>query len=76
MPSFLLRHRSGSGSRTFFPFLASTALAGGVLSLAYLAISAARVGLGLESALARSIPYGAAIASGALAVLPDWLASL
>jgi Flp pilus assembly protein protease CpaA len=51
-------------------------LAGGVLSLAYLAVSAARVGLGQEAALVRSIPYGAAIAAGALAMLPDWLASL
>jgi prepilin peptidase CpaA len=57
-------------------FLASTALAGGVLSLAYLAVSAARVGLGQEDALVRSIPYGAAIAAGALAMLPDWLATL
>jgi prepilin peptidase CpaA len=63
------------GFETLLPFLAATALAGGVLSLAYLAFSAARVGLGQEAAIARSIPYGAAIASGALAVLPDWLAS-
>ena len=56
-------------------FLAATALAGGVLSLAYLAVSAAKIVLGQEAALARTIPYGAAIAAGALAVLPDWLAS-
>ena len=64
------------GFETLLPFLAATALAGGVLSLTYLAFSAAKVGLGQESALARTVPYGAAIAVGALAVLPDWLASL
>jgi prepilin peptidase CpaA len=64
------------GFETLLPFLAATALAGGVLSLTYLAFSAAKVGLGQESALARTVPYGAAIAAGALAVLPDWLASL
>ena len=64
------------GFENLLPFLAATALAGGVLSLTYLAVSAAKVGLGQESALARTVPYGAAIAAGALAVLPDWLASL
>ena len=63
------------GFDSLLPFLAGTAMAGGVLSLAYLAFSAARVGLGQESALARTVPYGAAIAAGALQVLPDWLAS-
>ncbi len=63
------------GFDSLLPFLAGTAIAGGVLSLAYLAFSAARVGLGQESALARTVPYGAAIAAGALQVLPDWLAS-
>ena len=64
------------GFDSLLPFLAGTALAGGVLSLAYLGFSAARVRLGQDTALARSIPYGAAIAAGALAVLPDWLAAL
>jgi prepilin peptidase CpaA len=64
------------GFENLLPFLAATALAGGVLSLAYLAFSAARVGLGQETVIARNVPYGAAIATGGLAVLPDWLASL
>ena len=64
------------GFGTLLPFLAATALAGGVLSLTYLAFSAAKIGLGQESVLARTVPYGAAIAAGALAVLPDWVASL
>ena len=64
------------GFENLLPFLAATALAGGVLSLAYLAFSAAKVGLGRESTIARTVPYGAAIAAGGLAVLPDWLASL
>ncbi len=63
------------GFENLLPFLAATALAGGVLSLTYLAVSAAKVGLGQESVLARTVPYGAAIAAGALAVLPDWLVS-
>ncbi len=64
------------GFETLPPFLAATALAGGVLSLAYLAVSAARVGLGQTTELARTVPYGAAVAAGALATLPDWLAAL
>jgi prepilin peptidase CpaA len=63
------------GFEGLLPFLAATALAGGMLSLAYLTVSAVKVGLGQEAALARTVPYGAAIAAGALAVLPDWLAS-
>ena len=63
------------GFENLLPFLAATALAGGVLSLACLAFSAARVGLGQETVIARNVPYGAAIAAGGLAVLPDWLAS-
>jgi prepilin peptidase CpaA len=63
------------GFETLLPFLAATALAGGVLSLACLAFSAARVRLGQETVLAREVPYGAAIAAGGLAVLPDWLAA-
>jgi prepilin peptidase CpaA len=64
------------GFETLLPFLAATALAGGFLSLIYLAFSAARVGLGQESAIARTVPYGAAIAAGGLTVVPDWLALL
>lgn len=64
------------GFENLLPFLAATALAGGVLSLAYLAFSAAKVGLGQGSVIARTVPYGAAIAAGGLTVLPDWLASL
>ncbi len=57
------------------PFLPATALAGGVLSLCYLTIGAAKLQLGLESERARTIPYGAAMATGALAILPDWIAA-
>ncbi len=64
------------GFDSLLPFLAGTALAGGVLSLAYLGFSAAKAQLDANSQFARTIPYGAAIATGALAVLPDWLASL
>jgi prepilin peptidase CpaA len=64
------------GFDNLLPFLAGTALAGGVLSLACLAAGAVRAQLGQETALARTIPYGAAIMAGALAVLPEWLASL
>ena len=64
------------GFENLLPFLAATALAGGVLSLAYLAFSAARVGLCQETVIARNVPYGAAIAAGGLAALPDWLALL
>ena len=64
------------GFENLLPLLAATALAGGVISLSHLAFYATRVRLGQEAALARSIPYGAAIAAGALAELPDWLASL
>ena len=64
------------GFETLLPFLAATALAGGVLSLTYLAFSAAKVGLGQKASIARTVPYGAAIAAGGLAVIPDWLASL
>ena len=63
------------GFETLLPFLAATALAGGVLSLACLAFSAARVRLGQEAVIARDVPYGAAIAAGGLAVVPDWLAA-
>jgi prepilin peptidase CpaA len=64
------------GFDSLLPFLAGTALAGGLLSLAWLAVSAASIQMGRETALARTVPYGAAIAAGALAVLPDWLAAV
>ncbi len=55
------------------PLLAATALAGGVLALAYVTGHLVRVQLGITSKPARTIPYGAAIAFGALAVYPGWL---
>lgn len=58
------------------PFLAATALAGGALSLGYLGAAVAKGQFGLEAAPPRVVPYGAAIATGALAVLPDWLAAI
>lgn len=64
------------GFDSLLPFFAATALAGGVLSLAWLAMSAASMQMGRTTALARDIPYGAAIAAGALAVFPDWLAAV
>ena len=64
------------GFDSLLHFLAGTALAGGVLSLACLAASAVKVQLGSEQAFARTIPYGAAIATGGLAALPDWLAAI
>jgi len=63
------------GFDQLLPFLASVALAGGVLSLAYMAANAMRTEFGWPFSDTRSVPYGAAIAAGALAVLPDWLAS-
>lgn len=62
------------GPDSLLPFLAATALAGGVLSLVFLAASSARRSLGQETALVSHIPYGAAIATGGLATMPQWLA--
>jgi prepilin peptidase CpaA len=63
------------GFNSLLPFLAATALAGGALSLFTLAASAAGAQFGLIATPTRTIPYGAAIATGALAVFPDWLAA-
>ncbi len=63
------------GFDALLPFLAATALAGGVLALCYLTIGAAKLQLGLESERSGTIPYGAAMATGALAILPDWIAT-
>jgi prepilin peptidase CpaA len=61
------------GFHSLLPFIAATALAGGALSLFTLAAGAAGAQFGLIAAPVRTIPYGAAIATGALAVYPDWL---
>ncbi len=61
---------------SILPFLAGVALAGGVLTLAYLAVNALRTQLGAASARPKTIPYGAAIAAGALAVFPEWFAAI
>jgi prepilin peptidase CpaA len=63
------------GFDKILPFIASVAFAGGLLALAYLAANALRVHFGWPSSDVRTVPYGAAIAAGALAVLPDWLAA-
>jgi prepilin peptidase CpaA len=64
------------GFENILPLLAWIALAGGLLSLICLACHAIRARFGLASERIPSIPYGAAIAAGALAVLPDWLTAL
>jgi prepilin peptidase CpaA len=64
------------GFDSLLPFLAATALAGGALSIGYLTAGMAGAQLGLVSSPVRTIPYGAAMATGALAVFPDWLLSL
>ncbi len=64
------------GFEHILPLLAWIALAGGVLSLICLASYAIRARFGLASEHIPTVPYGAAIAAGALAVLPDWLAAL
>jgi prepilin peptidase CpaA len=63
------------GFENLLPFLASVALAGGALAATYLAADAIRAQFGLPLERPSTIPYGAAIATGALAVLPDWLAA-
>ncbi len=63
------------GFENVLPFLAFVALAGGAISIAYLSANIVRAQLGLASARLVTIPYGAAIATGALAVLPDWQAA-
>ncbi|MBT3071525.1 prepilin peptidase [Rhodomicrobium sp. Az07] len=67
------------GPDALLPFLAGTALAGGVLALVYLAADLAGDVLRSDAVTrnhATAIPYGAAIAAGGLAVMPDWLASI
>jgi prepilin peptidase CpaA len=63
------------GFESLLPLLAATAMAGGALALAYLSANAARAYFGLQSERHSTIPYGAAIAAGALVALPDWFAS-
>jgi len=64
-----------SGFENILQLLAWVALAGGVLSLAWLCAHSVRMRLGLVSARLPEVPYGVAIAAGALIVLPDWLAA-
>jgi prepilin peptidase CpaA len=64
-----------SGFENILQLLVWISLAGGGLSLAWLLVHSTRTRLGLASASLPAIPYGAAIAAGALIVLPDWLAS-
>jgi prepilin peptidase CpaA len=63
------------GSENILQLLAWVSLAGGGLSLAWLFAHLVQVRLGLASASPPAVPYGAAIAAGALIVLPDWLAA-
>lgn len=60
------------GFDKLLPFVAATALAGGALSLAYLFASAAKARFDPSQQGASTIPYGAAIAAGALISFPDW----
>jgi prepilin peptidase CpaA len=62
-----------SGFEHILQLLAWISLAGGGLSLAWLMLHVIRAQLGLAPARAPAVPYGAAIAAGALIVLPDWL---
>lgn len=64
------------GFDSLLPFLAVTALAGGALSLGHLAAGLAGAQMGLIASPLRTIPYGAAMAAGALAIFPEWLLSL
>jgi prepilin peptidase CpaA len=67
------------GPDALLPFLAGTALAGGALALIYVATDFASDFLRADGAThqrATAIPYGAAIAAGGLAVMPEWLASI
>jgi len=61
------------GFENIMPFLAAVALAGGVLALIYLVLQQLRAQLGLELEHSPTLPYGAAIAAGGLAILPDAL---
>jgi prepilin peptidase CpaA len=64
-----------SGFENILQLLAWVSLAGGGLSLAWLLVYSVRARFGLAPARLPGIPYGAAIAAGALIVLPDWLAA-
>jgi prepilin peptidase CpaA len=64
------------GFDNILPLIAAISLAGGVLAVIYIALNAIRHAIHNESAPVRAIPYGAAIATGALAVVPDWVATL
>jgi prepilin peptidase CpaA len=64
-----------AGFENILQLLASIALAGGGLSLAWLFAYSIRAHFGLASADLPEVPYGAAIATGALIVLPDWLSA-
>jgi len=63
------------GFENILQFLAWVALAGGAIALACLCANALRTHLGIPSARLATVPYGAAVAAGALAVLPGWLAA-
>jgi prepilin peptidase CpaA len=58
------------------PFLHGMGVAGGLLALVYLARYMIGNRLGHSGSGAKTIPYGVAIAAGALFVLPDWLATM
>ncbi len=62
------------GFENILPLFAGTALAGGALALAYLAAHEMRWYPGFTQERVATIPYGAAIAAGGLAALPEWLA--
>ena len=64
------------GFDSLLPFLAATALAGGVLAVACLFSNAARARFLPDKARQRTIPYGAAIAAGALVAFPEWFISI
>jgi prepilin peptidase CpaA len=64
-----------AGFENILQLLAWIMLAGGGFSLTWLFAYSVRARLGLTSAPPPVVPYGAAIAAGALIVLPDWLAA-
>lgn len=64
------------GFENLLSFLAGVALAGGVLAIGYLGVDLFRQGLGLPSKRASTIPYGAAVAAGALAAIPNCMVAL
>jgi prepilin peptidase CpaA len=64
-----------AGFENILQLLAWIAFAGGGLSLAWLFAYSIRAHFGLASAGLPVVPYGAAIATGALIVLPEWLSA-